>query len=359
MGNSGLETTPIRFPLVARMAATPKLTLVAAASLFTGLFFGLATIYIIDVLDDRFRSPEELQMQIGVPVLAMVRQMDPTDGSGVDAIHAHVKPNAVETEAFRSLRTSIAFSDGETRRLMVTSSEPSDGKTTVMANLAVAFAQSGKRTLLIDADMRRPGMSTMLEKRGREGLSRVLRDNSPLEDSVAENIVNSVVDGLDFIPSGTRPINPAELLSSDRFSELLAWAETIYDQILVDAPPILAVSDPSIIGRMVDGVVLVIRPDQNRRKMVIRAADSLNCADINLLGIAVNRVSGKNGGDYYGYGYGCGYSYGYGYGYGYGKEGYGNEKGDLAPLEEAETLAMPVNASYDDNDESQPERIAA
>jgi succinoglycan biosynthesis transport protein ExoP len=273
MGNSGLETTPIRFPLVARMAASPKQTLVAAASLFIGLFFGLATIYIIDVLDDRFRSPEELQMQIGVPVLAMVRQMDPTDGTGVDAIHTHVKPNAVETEAFRSLRTSIAFSDGETRRLMVTSSEPGDGKTTVMANLSVAFAQSGKRTLLIDADMRRPGMSTMLEKRGREGLSQVLRDDAPLEESVAENIVTNVVDGLDFIPSGTRPINPAELLTSDRFSELLAWAETDYDQILVDAPPILAVSDPAIIGRMVDGVVLVIRPDQNRRKMVIRAAD--------------------------------------------------------------------------------------
>jgi succinoglycan biosynthesis transport protein ExoP len=352
VGNNGLETTPIRFPQVARMPSSPKLMLVGSASLFIGLFFGLATIYVIDVLDDRFRSPEELRMQIGAPVLAMVRQMDPTNGTGADAIHTHAKPNAVETEAFRSLRTSISFSDGETRRLMVTSSEPGDGKTTVMANLSVAFAQSGKRTLLIDADMRRPGMSTMLEKRGREGLSQILRDEASIEQSVQENIVVDVVEGLDFIPSGTRPINPAELLSSDRFSELLAWAETVYDQILIDAPPILAVSDPAIIGRMVDGVVLVIRPDQNRRKMVIRAADSLTTADINLLGIAVNRVSGKNGGDYYGYGYG----YEYGYGYGYGKHGYGNDKDDDAAIDDS--VVLPISAGQAD-ESSESERIAA
>ena len=345
-GNSVLETTPIRLPQVARMPSTPKLMLVSSAALFIGLFFGLATIYIMDVLDDRFRSPEELRMQLGAPVLAMVRQMEPTGGTGVDTIHTLVKPNGVETEAFRSLRTSISFSDSETRRLMVTSSEPGDGKTTVMANLAVAFAQSGKKTLLIDADMRRPGMSTMLEKRGRQGLSQILRDKVSIDESIKDNLFENIVEGLDFIPSGTRPVNPAELLSGDRFSELLAWAETLYDQILIDAPPILAVSDPAIIGRMVDGAVLVIRPDQNRRKMVIRAAESLSSADVNLLGIAVNRISGKDGGDYYGYGYG----------YGYGKNGYGNETEDAAAFDENEPALTPNET---DGEGTDFERIAA
>ena len=253
--------------------ATPKLILVVAASGFLGVFLGISAIYVLDMLDDRFRSPEEIQLQINAPVLAMVRQMEPTGGSGIYALHTLTRPNGVETEAFRTLRTALSFSGASTQRIMVTSSEPGDGKTTVMANLAVAFAQSGKRTLLIDADMRRPGLSTLLELRGPKGLSHILRDDAEITDSISRNITMGMTEGLDVIASGSRPVNPAELLASERFSEVLAWAETIYDQILVDAPPILAVADPAIIGRLADGMVLVMRPDTNRRKMVLRAAE--------------------------------------------------------------------------------------
>jgi capsular exopolysaccharide synthesis family protein len=259
----------------------------------------------------------------------MVRQMQPLEGKGIQTVPTFIKPNGVESEAFRTLRTSISFVKEDTQRIVATSTEPGDGKTTVLVNLAVAFAQSGKKTLLIDADMRRPGMTTLLDLKGSKGLSQILRDTRPIADSAADNTYVSGVEGLDVIPSGTRPINPAELLSSDRFSELLAWAETYYDQILVDSPPALVVSDPAIAGRLADGMLLVVRPDKNRRKMVIRTAEIFQTAKINILGVVVNHLAnGSSGGYYgsaYGYEYGYGYGYGYGYTYGHGDEGEGHD----------------------------------
>jgi polysaccharide biosynthesis transport protein len=133
-----IQTEVTSHPMVPAGPATPKLILVVAASGFLGVFLGISAIYVLDMLDDRFRSPEEIQLQINAPVLAMVRQMEPTGGSGIDALHTLTRPNGVETEAFRTLRTALSFSGASTQRIMVTSSEPGDGKTTVMANLAVA-----------------------------------------------------------------------------------------------------------------------------------------------------------------------------------------------------------------------------
>jgi capsular exopolysaccharide synthesis family protein len=330
------ETTMYPFP--PRSPASPQLVIVILGSTFIGLFFGLGTIYIIDTLDDRFRSPEELTIQLGVPVLAMVRQMEETGGTGADSLQTFHNPNGVESEAFRTLRTAVAFSD-TSMRIMATSSEPGDGKTTVMANLAVAYAQSGKRTLLIDADMRRPGMSTLFELRGPQGLSHILKDDAEISASIEKNMTRGLVNHLDFIPSGTRPLNPTELLSGDRFPELLAWAETIYDQILIDAPPILAVTDPAIVGRVVDGVILVIRPETNKRNMVIRATEQLKAVDLNLLGVVVNRASAEFGGDEYGNGFGYGYGYGYGHGY-----GHTNEDSDEPDdgIDKPDTLPLPI-----------------
>lgn len=311
--SGGLKTRIVSSPQVPNKPVSPRLTTVALACLSVGIGIGLALIYIIDVMDDRFRSPDEMRIQLGVPVLAMVRAMQPTGESGIRAVQTFTNPNGLESEAFRTLRTTLSLSEEGTQRIVASSTEPGDGKTTVMANLCVAFAQSGKRTLLIDADMRRPGMTTLLDMKGMQGLSTILRDERPIADCVAENLKPSGAHNLDVIPSGPRPMNPAELLSSDRFSELLAWAETMYDQVVVDAPPVLAVTDPAIVGRLADGVLLVVRPDKNRRKMVIRAAESFHSVGIPVLGIVANHLTPESGGDYYGYGYGYGYEYGYGH----------------------------------------------
>ncbi len=312
-GGGLLKTKIIKPPHVPKGPSDPKLFKTFALAGFLGLALGLAIIYILDLLDDRFRSPEEMQTQLGVPVLAMVRKLEPLNQVGPGGIHVHVHPTGVEAESFRTLRTALAFAASGATRLVVTSTEPGDGKTTISVNLGTAIAQSGKRTLLIDADMRRPGLTPLVNLRGQRGLSTLLRDSAPLDDSLRNNLVSAFLPNLDVIPAGPRPLNPMELLASDRFAELLAWAETVYDQIVVDSPPVLAVSDSAIIGRLVDGIILTVRPEKNRRRLVVRAVETFPPLGVNILGLVINNVDADKNQDYYGYGYGYGYAYDYGH----------------------------------------------
>jgi capsular exopolysaccharide synthesis family protein len=276
-------------------------------------------------LDDRFRSPEELQEQLRVPVLAMIRQLSLPQTAGLEAIQVHVAPESVESEAFRTLRTTLAFSGQDMERIAVTSTEPGDGKTTVIANLAVSYAHAGKRTLLIDCDLRRPGLTKLFELRGSGGVSEILRSTEDIAALCAERVLATGVEGLDIIPCGPKPSNPAELLSGTRLSDLLAWAETHYDQILVDCPPILAASDAAIVGRLTDSLILVVQPEKNHRRLVLRAVNGLAAIGVHIGGVVANRVSTEKNSGYYGYG-------GYGYGYGYGDtENAAGEECDALP----------------------------
>jgi succinoglycan biosynthesis transport protein ExoP len=314
--DQGVRTRVILEPKIDKQPVSPRLSLTGLATLALGLFFGSAAVYVMDLIDDRFRSPDDLRREIGVPVLAMIRKLPPLEGEGLQTIYPFAKPNSVESEAFRALRTAIDFSGEDLHRLTISSTEPSDGKTTVIASLAVAFAQAGRRTLVIDGDMRRPGMTTLLQLRRQPGLSTLLRDRRPVDEMVSEVVVKTDMELLDIIPSGPRPQNPAELLGTDRMQDLVSWAEGKYDQILIDAPPSLAVTDVQIIGRLVDGAIMTVRPDKNRRRMVIRAAESLTALGCRLVGLVVNQLASKGNDEY---------SYGYGYGYGYG-EGYGHDE---------------------------------
>ena len=317
--HNDIRTAVVSEPVTPKSPVWPRLPLVAAGCLAAGLAGGLGLIYILDVLDDRFRSPDELRTQLGIPVLAMVRQMEELHSVGLENIHVHVSPDAVVSEAFRTLRTTLAFSGKETSRLVISSSEPGDGKTTVLSNLAMSFCQAGKRVLLIDADMRRPGMSSQMGLKGQSGLSDFLVTTEPVAESAAAQ-VRVMGGGLDFIPAGARRPNPAELLSGPRFAELLAWAEANYDQVLVDSPPALAATDTAIIGQLVDGVILVVQPQKNRRRLVVRAAETFTSVGVDLIGVVINRIGNDSKDAVYGYGTEYGYGYGYGYGAGYGQE---------------------------------------
>jgi polysaccharide biosynthesis transport protein len=292
---------------------SPKLLVVALLVLAGGLATGLALVAVLDILDDRFRSLEEMQAQLRLPVLTIVRKLGATEAVGIGAVYTHAAPDSAESEAFRTLRTALTLADRETRRLVFSSTEPGDGKTTIVSNLAACCAQAGKKTLLIDADLRRPGLTTLLGMRGMDGLSRVLRGDDDVAKMAAAHIRSSGGEGLDILPSGARAANPAELLTGPRFAELLAWAETVYDQVLIDSPPTLVTSDVAMIGRLVDGVVLVVQPEKNRRRQVIRAAETLAIMKVPVLGIVVNRATSDKDDGYYGYGSGYGYGYGYGY----------------------------------------------
>ena len=204
-------------PVQATSPASPSLRRTAMLALLAGLAIGLAAVYVLDTLDDRFRSVEELQAQIGVPVMAIVQNLPNRHTTGVETLQLVAEPDAPESEAFRTLRTSLALTHDQSRRIVVTSAEPGDGKSTVLANMAVAYANSGKRTLLIDADLRRPGLSTMLGIRGAEGLSTVMRSQQPVGEVVTGNIRQTGVTRLDVLPSGPRPMNPTELLGSQHF----------------------------------------------------------------------------------------------------------------------------------------------
>lgn len=309
---STLRASVISQPEVPKNPVSPQLKMVAMKFGFLGLLVGLGLIYVLDVLDDRFRSPEDIQSQLQVPVLALIRKLDVLDGEGTDKLHVHVRPSGVASEAFRTLRTALALTDGGAKSFVMSSAEPGDGKTTVMANLAAAFAQTGQRTLLIDADMRRPGLTSFLELRGPTGLSAVLRDDGPIAESVQANLEAGVLKNLDVLPAGPRQNNAMQLLASVRFSELLSWADSQYDQVLVDGPPALAVSDAAMIGRLVDGVLVTVRPEKNRRREVIRAVQQFRMLGVNVIGTVLNHMATKKDSGYYGYGDAYGYEYGYG-----------------------------------------------
>ncbi|MDG2380186.1 MAG: polysaccharide biosynthesis tyrosine autokinase [Pirellulaceae bacterium] len=290
---------------------SPRLLTVCSTVLIGGLGFGIGLAYVLDVLDDRFRSADELRDQLDVSILAIVRQLPMSDATGLESLQVHTAPNAVESESFRTLRSTLAFSDQGGECVAISSSEPGDGKTTVLSNLGVASAQAGKRTLLIDGDMRRPGLTRLFSFRGKGGLSDVLRLSEDVNDLSQRHIQQTSLDGLHILPAGTLPADPSGLLGTSRFSEFVSWACDHYDQVLIDTPPILAASDASIVTRLTNGLVLVVHPSKNHRRLVHRAVDEIRSANLNILGVVINRISSATDTDY-------GYTYGYGQGYGHG-----------------------------------------
>jgi capsular exopolysaccharide synthesis family protein len=328
-----IQATVVKEPLPNESPVSPQLRMVLIASLIGGLCIGGLIVYVQDVLDDRFTSPEEMSAQLSVPVLAMVRQLAPIDGIGLATIHTHVRPTSVETEAFRTLRTALTLSADVSDRILVSSAEPGDGKTTVCANLAVSCAQAGKRTLIIDADLRKPGMTARFDLKGAAGVADVMLAEEAAVDVAPRLVHGTELANLDVLPAGLRQPNPAELLSGPRFSELMAWAESCYDRVLVDCPPVLAVSDAQVVGRSVDGAILVVRPEKNHRRLVVRACESFSATGSTVLGVVANGLSVESAGGY-------GYGYGYGDGYGYGQDQENDEEAD-------EPVSLSINDRID------------
>ena len=165
----------IEEPVVSTTPVSPRLSIVALLAVLGGLGVALGLVTLLDALDDRFRSVEEMQSRLGLPLLTMVQQLEPPESAGLQALVTHATPTSAASESFRTLRTALTLTHPDARQIVVTSAEPGDGKTTTLANLAVCYAQADKRTLLIDADLRRPGLTGLMNMRGPHGLSEVLR----------------------------------------------------------------------------------------------------------------------------------------------------------------------------------------
>lgn len=216
------------------------------------------------------------------------------------------EPKHVVSEQFRTVRTNIEFAGAALDKcqvIMFTSSAMSEGKSTVSANVAVTWAQAGKKVLLVDADLRRPTVHATFRKLNLDGVTTVLTGKTKPDEVVEDTFV----DNLSVITSGPIPPNPSELLNSKRMGQLLDWTREKFDIIVLDAPPVLAVSDVQVLVPRSDGVVVVANMGKTLQGDLKRTVEVLKLAKAKILG-SVERVKARRGDKGYGYGYGYGYT---------------------------------------------------
>lgn len=263
-------------------------------AILAGLTLAIGLAFTLEYADDRIKNPDELKKHLGVPFLGMVPALfDRTAGS---PLLSESVP-AVFSESFRSIRTNVLFSSTEEggRFIVVTSSVPGEGKTVVSSNLSVALAQAGHRVLLIDADMRKPRVHEVFRCPSVPGLSDLLVGTI----NVSEGIRESATAGLWLMAAGTLPPNPAELIGSKRFKDFTAFLLQHFDWVIVDTPPVMAVTDSSIAANLAHGVLFVVGAEMTSRRIAQRAVEQLGLSQAKFLGAVLNRVDLENNAYYY------------------------------------------------------------
>ena len=207
------------------------------------------------------------------------------------------QPKSVEAESYRILRTNIMYSsfDKKIKRILVTSSEPAEGKSTTSGNLALAFAQDEKKVILIDCDLRKPSLHKKFRISNNRGLSDVIIDRDKLNKCIQKR-----TEYLDILTAGKIPPNPSEMLGSQAMSSLLDELSNLYDVIILDSPPVLAVTDAQILSTKVDGTLLVVRAEKTKKDTVLAAKGVLDKVNANILGTVLNGGD-KNKDNYYYY----------------------------------------------------------
>ena len=265
--------------------------------LLGGLVAGIGLAFFVDYLDNRIKNPDEIKHFLGLSFLGLVPGLaDKEVGKGQSPILTEVLPQNF-AEAFRVIRTNVLFSTAEegARSVLVTSTQPREGKTVVAANLAIALAQSGQRILLLDADMRKPRQHNLMKLSQSPGLSSLLVGKAKANDTVQK----SAVGNLWVLPAGPAPPNPAELLGSIRFKELMKSLGQHFEWIVVDSPPVMAVTDASVIAHHTTGVVFVIGSEQVNRYATRTAVEQLRGSKATILGAVLNRVNIRRNPYYY------------------------------------------------------------
>lgn len=314
----------------------PKHAQTMGMALVAGLMIGLGGALLRDMVDHRLRSAEEISGVLGIPVLGAIPHIINKATAAERGQEIHLHPLSDVAESYRTVRTAIHFgvsNEKSAKTILITSPVPGDGKTTLITNLAIAIAQASRRVLLIDTDCRRPMVHKIFGLQDKVGVSSVLTGKS----SLAMAVQKTNIENLDILPCGPVPSNPAEMLNSQAFLDMLKEASEQYDQILLDSPPIVPVSDARILAASVDVTILVLRAEKSTRRMAEFACEAMFSVGASLLGCIVNDV--PRGRDSYGY-----YYYGYGYRYRYGnayvsaskrKESNGNGHGEpkrIGPL---------------------------
>lgn len=280
---------------------SPKPLQSAMLAAAIGLFVTAGFAFLIEFLDDTLKTPDEIKEVLEVPVIGFIGELkhNPKQDEVALGVYVAKNPRSPVAEAFRSLRTNLEYSsvDNPARTMLVTSSGESEGKTTVAANLAIVEAQSGKKVVIVDGDMRRPKVHVQFNKSNRRGLSDVVTGKLTIDDVVK---TYDQVENLSVITCGTIPPNPSELLGSERMSQTLKDLEERFDMVIIDTPPMI-VSDAQILSSKVDGVIFVVIPGQTRAIAALRPMEELRRIDSTVMGVVANKIPRSR--DYYYGGY--------------------------------------------------------
>jgi capsular exopolysaccharide synthesis family protein len=332
---AGLRSSNIRVvdpALTPTTPARPQKARNILLSFLVGLVGGVGLALFREYLDNTVKSPDDIEALTGLPSLAVVpslpglnanqsrfsrlaRETAPQSASGPRVeLLSYIQPKSQISEAFRALRTSLLLSqaDHPPQVILVTSALPREGKTTAAVNLAVTLAQLGDRTLLMDSDLRKPGIRRALNLTvGKEvGLSSYLAGVSTLDEVM---IPHPTINNLVALTTGPVPPSPADLLSSHRMREAIVELRHRFKFIVIDSPPVMAATDPVILSALTDGVLLVVRSCETPKEAFTRTRDLLAAVKCRLLGVVLNAVDSSAPDYYYSYRY---YPYAYGYGYG-------------------------------------------
>jgi capsular exopolysaccharide synthesis family protein len=322
----------------------PRLSLNVMVGLGMGLLFGLVLVLLREQLDNSVKTPEDVEQILRVTFLGLLPEVgdasDDRPGYGkrrrrrerrtpeqkrAPELIVHERPLSGVAEAARTLRTNLVFMnpDKPHRLLLVTSAAPSEGKTTVACSISISLAQSGQRVCIVDCDLRRPRLGRIFDRRGEAGLTNVLVGEASL-DEVAQP---TEIPNLWCVPSGPTPPNPADVLHSERFRQFLRDMSNRFDRVVIDSPPLVAVTDSAIVSTLVDGTVFVVRAFKTTRALAKQGLRSLRDVEAPVLGAVLNAVDlQKHQYNYYQYYY-------------YKREGYGPVQ--TLPEENDESAASP------------------
>ena len=296
---------------------SPKRLMAVFAALFLSTLFGMGLALVMEYLDDTIRTTEEIETYLQLPALAAIPRIDSMQKRklllvGVDGEESedflgselliHADPRSSLAEAYRHLRTSILLSTAgrAPKSLLITSSLPSEGKTTTATNTAISLAQTGAKVLIIDADMRRPRLHSIFNIGNGSGLSTLL--SSELMDAEIDGVIKQDERSkLFLLPSGPIPPNPAELIGSEQMAILLKMLQQRFTHIVVDSPPIASFTDGVLIASMVDGVILVVHAGKSSRQVIRRSRQLLNEIGAKVFGVVLNNVNLNSQDNYYYY----------------------------------------------------------
>jgi capsular exopolysaccharide synthesis family protein len=309
----------VDYAIAQKKPVAPKRTLIVGLSVVLALGLGVVLAFFLEYLDDTIRSAEDVETFLRLPsvaVIPMVGLAKPkrllgrgqkngalasANGRGTqEVLLSDIDKRSAIAEAYRHLRTSILLSTAgrPPRTLLITSSVPSEGKTTTAVNSAISLAQTGARVLIVDADMRRPRLHSIFNLSNSNGLSALLSSDID-EDEINAAIHRDEKSGLFILTAGPLPPNPAELVGSDQMLKFVSAVTRNFAHVVIDSPPVAAFTDGVLIASMVDGVLLVVHSGKNSRKVVIRARKLLHDVGARIIGVVINKADSSPHNEYY------------------------------------------------------------